>query len=116
LCWLVRVAFRFVGGNLAKWIVRAATACVRSKVAKDRPTNFTPRRQAKPRVRIVECRLNSSAIEEIASEMLAARLAHLVGFEERAAYAVLCMLAEPVPSIGIGLNRSVEKIFEKFFD
>jgi hypothetical protein len=85
-------------------------------VAKDRPANFTPRRQAKPRVRVVECRLNSSAIEEIASEMLAARLAHLVGFEERAAYAVLCMFAEPVPSIGIGLNRSVEEIFEKFFN
>jgi hypothetical protein len=114
LCRLVGV--RFVSRNLAKWIVGAATARIRSEVTKDRPANFTPRRQAKPRVRIVECRLNSCAIEEVASEMLAARLAHFVGLEERAAYAVLCMFAEPVPSIRIGLNRSVEEIFEKFFN
>ncbi len=79
---------------------------------KDRPAYFPPRRQAEPRVRVVECRLNPSAVEEIACEVFAACLAHLFGLEERAANAMLCMLAETIPSVGVRLCCSVEEVFQ----
>jgi hypothetical protein len=81
-------------------------------VTKDRPAHFAPRRQSEPRVRIVECRLNPRAVEQISCEVLAARLAHLFGLEERAANALLCMLAETIPSLGVRFCRSVEEVFQ----
>lgn len=81
-------------------------------MTEDRPADFTPRRQTESRIRVVECRLNSCAVEEIAREVFATGLAHLVGFEERATNAGLCMFAKTIPSIGVGLNWSVEEIFQ----
>ncbi|GEM_PF-5298285 len=85
-------------------------------MAEHRPADFAPRREAKPRVRIVECRLDPGAVEKIAGEVFAARLTHLVGFEERAANAVLRVLAEAVPCVGVGLDGALQQILQEVLD
>jgi len=113
---LLRFGFAVARRHLAQGVVGAAAARVRCEMAEDRPADFAPRREAKSRVGVVECRLNASAFEQIAREVFAARLAHAIGFEERAANAGFRVFAETIPGIGFRLHRSVEQVFQKVFD
>ena len=85
-------------------------------MAEDRPAYFAPRRQAKSRIRVVECRLNASPFKQITCKVFAASLAHAVRFEKRAADAGLCMFAETVPRVGFRFDGSAQKIFQKGFN
>ena len=83
---------------------------------KDWTAYLAARCETETSIRVVECRLDAGAVKEISREVLAARLAHLVGFEERAAYAVLCVLAKTVPRVGVRFYRPVEQFFQKSVD
>jgi hypothetical protein len=66
-------------------VVRAAAARVCGQVAENVSADFPSGGQTKARVRIIESGLNAGFFNEISSEMFAARGAHRVGFEKRAA-------------------------------
>jgi len=72
--------------------------------------------ETKSRVGVIECRLDASAVKKVSCKVLATSRAHFVCFEERAAYAVFCVLAETVPRIGVGFCRSVKQFFQKSVD